>query len=115
LAVGWVATGAVELLPVTSPARLAFSHQRHLAYVTTETGKVHAVDIESRELEWSAAMGSMTDPMVVASKDDSRVAVGGDLKVMLFDAGDGSEIGTQALGELLVDIEILPDDARLLA
>jgi hypothetical protein len=115
LAVGWVATGQVELLPVTSPARLAFSHQRHLAYVTTETGKLHAVDIEARQLEWSANTGKLSDPMVVASKDDSRVAVGGDLTVVLFAADDGSKVASQALGNLLVDIEILPDDARLLA
>lgn len=115
LAVGWTATGKVELLPVTSPARLAFSHQRQVAYVTTESGALHAVRIADRAIEWSAATGAMSDPMVVASKDDRRVAVGSDLEVILFDADDGATIAEKELGSTLVDIEILPDDGRLLA
>ncbi len=114
LAVGWVATGAVDELPVSHPARLAFSKQRRFVYVTTKTGKLQAVDVDARAVAWSATIAGSYDPMVVASQDDSRVAVGVDVTVELFDAGSGAAITSRLLDGPVVDLEVLPDDERLL-
>ncbi|MBW2456801.1 MAG: hypothetical protein JRI68_19950 [Deltaproteobacteria bacterium] len=114
LAVGWVATGAVNELPVNDPARLAFSKQRRFVYVTTQTGQLKAVDVDARAVTWSAAISTSSDALVVSTEDDSRVAVGAGGAVELFDAASGAEIASQLLDNLVVDLEVLPDDERLL-
>jgi hypothetical protein len=114
LAVGWVATGEVQSLPVKSPARLAFSAQRRAVYVTTENGSLMAVDVDARKLLWTAPTGLSVDPMVVASQDDSRIAVGSEKSVLLIDAEDGDIVDESVLSQNVVDLEILPDDQRLL-
>jgi hypothetical protein len=114
LAVGWVGSGAVELLPVESPSRLAFSSQRRMVYVTTELGMLVAVDIDSRSEAWSVTTGLGQDPMVVSSEDDTRIAIGSGTTVRLFEAEAGGDIATKELDSVVVDIEVLPDDERLL-
>jgi hypothetical protein len=115
LAVGWVGTEDVEVLPVTSPARLAFAQGEHVVYVTTELGELHAVDVDELRIDWTAYTGMTVDPKLVASKDGSRVAVGSQRSVSLYAAADGAHVADRELAYDLVDLEILPDDARLLA
>jgi hypothetical protein len=115
LAVGWVGRDDVEILPVTSPARLAFSQESHVVYVTTERGELVAVDVDALAVRWSATTGLSADPMVVASKDGTRIAVGSLQEVALHDARDGAQVASTFLSYPLRDLEILPDDERLLA
>ncbi|MCC6521338.1 MAG: hypothetical protein IT373_01630 [Polyangiaceae bacterium] len=115
LAIGWVATGVVEDLPVVAPARLAFSKERRFVYVTTSTSSVYAVDIDARAVAWSRPVGSTLDPLVVSSTSDTRVAVGGGLVVDLFDAATGEVVASHPLSRPIVDLTVLPDDERLLA
>jgi hypothetical protein len=113
LAMAWVDTGKVELLPVLSPARVAFSDKRSVVYVTTDVGETHAVDVETREAVWSAA--SAPGAMITVAKNDARLAVGAGNTVHLLSAADGARIAELELAEELVDLEILPDDRRLVA
>lgn len=115
LAVGWVASGEVASLGVRSPARLAFSEQRDVVYVTTEKSSLVAVDVGTRETLWSVPTGIAIDPMVVASDDDRRVVVGGQTSVLVYDTDAGQLVAERDLPRGVVDIEVLPDDARLVA
>lgn len=117
LAVGWVESGDVELLPVERPSRVAFSKTRAVIYATTDDGTLHAVDVESGKTEWTAELelaADASDWMVVASKDDARVAIAGGTQVRVFSAEDGKLVAEHGLETAAVDLEILPDDERLL-
>ncbi|MEZ4439564.1 MAG: hypothetical protein R3B72_10775 [Polyangiaceae bacterium] len=115
LALGWVETGAIETLPIYAPARLAFSKSRDVVYVTTELGSLHALDISDRDNLWSVSTGLSDDPMLVVTKDDSRVAVGSSRFVALYDTAAGDPVATTELDRPIVDLELLPDDGRVLA
>jgi hypothetical protein len=111
LAMAWVDTGKVESLPVLAPARLAFSQKRSVVYVTTDGGETHAVDVETGEELWRAE--GIPGAMITASKDDAKVATGLGTEVRVFAAVDGDTVADLDLERDLVDLEILPDDARL--
>lgn len=115
LAVAWIDTGRIETLPVRSPSRVAFSKQRDVVYATSELGQVHAVDLATRSTLWSVDTEMRGDLMVVASKTDGRVAVAGSGRVALFEAESGAGVAEHRLEREVVDLEILPDDERLLA
>jgi hypothetical protein len=112
LAMAWVDTGEVEPLPVQSPARLAFSQKRSVVYVTTDGGEMHAVDVETREDLWRAE--GIPGAMITVAKDDARLAIGNLTEVRVLDAAEGVAIADLELERELVDLEILPDDQRLI-
>lgn len=116
LAIGWTASTKVQDLSVPSPDRLAFAKGRRFAYVTTRLGSVYAVDIDRAAVAWSTH-GLLTqggNSRIVSSQDDERVVVGDGAEVTLLDAATGSEVSSLPV-EGLVDLEILPDDERVLA
>lgn len=120
LAVGWTDTGRVEELPVDGPSRLAFSKIRNVVYVGSTSGpdRVVAVDVERRVVLWSVSFdGADTASLrILSSKDDRFVLVvdadTGFVKVV--DAGSGGIVRTFSHGNRIVDVQILPDDARAL-
>jgi hypothetical protein len=117
LMVGWTATGLVEELPVQDPGRLAFSGQRSVVYVWTLAGDLMAVDVDAAAVRWSTATGvagAVFGGRLEVSADDARVVVGLGLSVVLVDAADGATVAQLALTNTLVDLEILPDDERML-
>ena len=117
LAVGWPATGAVQTLPVTAPTRLAFSRTRPVVYVGSETdSSVHAIDVETREELWRAPIFDAAGATlrIAATADDARVVLSTWDQVVLLDAGTGDELTSLSAGSVVVDLEILPDDARAL-
>lgn len=117
LAVGWVDSGEVEKLPVENPSRVAFSRTRNVIYATTEDGTIHSVNVESGVTYWKADVevpsGSL-DWMIVASKDDKRVAIASGDQVHVYHAKRGMKIVEHALESPVIDLEILPDGDRLL-
>ena len=115
LAVGWVKSGKIEQLPVDKPWRLAFSKQRRVVYVTTQTGSLVALDVDERAVLWSKPIQTVFDPMVVSSRDDERVAVADASQIDLFDTQSGDPVATIPTESHVVDIEVLPDDERLIA
>lgn len=112
LAMAWVDTGKVESLPVDNPARLAFSQKRSVVYVTTDLGETHAVDVETREALWRAE--GVPGALITVASDDSRLAVGAGTEVHVLAAADGASVAELELDQDLVDLEILPDDQRVL-
>ncbi|MCC6557826.1 MAG: hypothetical protein IT372_33180 [Polyangiaceae bacterium] len=117
LAVGWPETGRVESLPVVSPTRLAFSKARPVVYVGSEQdSSVHAIDVESRAELWSAPVfdASGSALRVASTSDDARVVLSTWDQVVLLDSGTGEEITALSAGGTVIDLEILPDDARAL-
>jgi hypothetical protein len=117
LMVGWTDTGVVEALPVQDPGRLAFSRQRSVVYVSTLTGELVAVDVEAAAVRWSTATGvggAVFGGRLEVSADDARVVVGLGRSVVLVDAADGATVAQVALTNTLVDLELLPDNERML-
>jgi hypothetical protein len=109
----WVDTGKVASLPVESPARLAFSQKRSVVYVTTDMGETHAVDVETGKALWQAQ--GVPGAMITVAGDDSRLAVGAGREVHVLAAADGASVAEIELEQDLVDLEILPDDRRVIA
>lgn len=120
LAVGWTGSGEVQSLPVKSPTRLAFSKARPVVYVgtTDSSGRIVAVDVETRSPLWSTPFRTTsTKSFRILSTADDRAVVAADQasgNVTVFDATSGELKRTFHFGGNIVDIQILPDDARAL-
>lgn len=116
LAVGIPATGEVHSLPVTSPTRLAFAKGRPVVYVGSGAdNRVHAVDVQARTTLWTAPLSGWATFMKIAStQDDTRVVATLGSEVLLLDAEDGAKITAVTTERPIVDLDILPDDARAL-
>lgn len=117
LAVGWVATGQVQALPVDSPSRLAFSYQRGVVYVgSASTNEVDAVNVKTRTLLWHSPVDdASTDGLrLEASRDDHFVVASSSYGIQVFDAQTGQERLSQNFDRGVADVEILPDSARVL-
>jgi hypothetical protein len=120
LAVGWTGSGEVQSLPVKSPTRLAFSKTRSVVYVgsTEPSNRVVAVDVEKRASLWSAAFGttSTTDFRILSTADDRAVlavnVVTGAVNVL--DGASGKVLRTLDFRARIADIQILPDDKRIM-
>jgi hypothetical protein len=118
LAIGWPATGRIEVLPVRLPTRLAFAKTRPVVYVgSRDDGMVHAVDVERRLTLWTAPVGD-TDAAsggfrISSSKGDTRVVAASAFEVDLLDAATG-ELVAHHTAASVVDVAMLPDDARAL-
>jgi hypothetical protein len=116
LAVAWVKTGRVEALPVEEPSRLAFAAGRHVVYVSsTKDGAVHAIDVDAGVTLWSTPLGEFLDGFLVVSASDARIAFAATDRLWILDAEDGHVVHDAALDTPPVDLEILPDDERVLA
>jgi len=87
-----------------------------VVYVTTRQGSVYAVDVDHAEVAWSThnVLSRVGDTRIVSSEDDTRVVAGDGSEVTLLDAATGTEVAALPV-EGLVDLEILPDDQRVLA
>jgi DNA-binding beta-propeller fold protein YncE len=120
LAVGWTGSGQVQSLPVTSPTRLAFSKSRSVVYVgsTAPSDRIVAVDVESRSSLWSTPFDTTntTNFRILSTADDRAVVAADEVSgiVSVFDAGSGAPLRSFDFGGRIVDIQILPDDARAL-
>jgi DNA-binding beta-propeller fold protein YncE len=120
LAVGWTDSGAVNTLPVAQASRLAFSTQRNVVYVgsTSPSRRVLAVDVDTRAVLWEVPFdAARTETLrLLSSRDDRFVLLAnadtGVVKVV--NAGTGRVERSFSSGRRIVDIQILPDDARAL-
>ena len=83
--------------------------------MSTTDGKLIAVDVADQKVLWTRQTNLKGNVMIVSSQDDARVAVGVGLRVSVVDAANGSIVSETTLENGLVDLEILPDDSRLLA
>ncbi|MBM4362167.1 MAG: hypothetical protein FJ104_05765, partial [Deltaproteobacteria bacterium] len=120
LAVGWTDTGTVEELPVDEPTRLAFSKTRNVVYVGTTHGTrgVLAIDVERRTVLWGVPFyGADTASLRLLSTKDDRfvlIANADTGTTMVVDAATGAVARTIDHGARIVDVQLLPDDARAL-
>lgn len=117
LAAGWVDTGQIQPLPVDSPSRLAFSHQRSVVYVGSEsTGELDAVDVKAHSVLWHSPVddASTLGLRLEASKDDHFVVAASGSGIQVFDAHTGHEQFRRSFDGGVEDVEILPDSSRVL-
>lgn len=120
LAVGYTGSGEVQSLPVQTPSRLAFSKLRPVVYVgsTSPSERIVAVDVNARTSLWSTTFDSTgASSFRILSTADDRAVVAADVArgtISVFDAASGAIERDYALGGTIVDIQILPDDARAL-
>jgi len=118
LAVGWPASGTLEKLPVTLPTRLAFSKTRTVVYVASASdGSLHAIDVRAKEELWKTPIDDTSEfsLRLAPSKDDTRLAAAWGDHITLIDAKTGTPIHEETLPSPVVDLAILPDDARAIA
>ncbi len=117
LAVGWVDTGQIQPLPVDSPSRLAFSYQRGVVYVGSQSsGEVDAVNVKTHSLLWHSPVDDASTERLrlEVSKDDHFVVAANTFGIQVFDAQTGQERLSKTFDGGIVDVEILPDSARVL-
>jgi DNA-binding beta-propeller fold protein YncE len=115
LAVGWPATGLVQPLPVSGPTRLAFAKGRPVVYVgSSSDSNIHAIDVQQRTALWKSPISSASWMRIGSTADDTRVVASSLGEVWLIDAATGERIKSFPTGRPIVDLEILPDDARAL-
>lgn len=117
LAVGWVASGKIEDLPVSDPSRLAFSKQRSVVYVGSDASdELLAVDVGQKQVLWRAPIDqAKTDELKLsASASDAYVVASSLTRVQTFDAKTGVSAGSFEIAGGIVDVEILPDSKRVL-
>lgn len=115
LIVGWPETGATKKLPVSKPFRLAFSKKRSYLYVSSHYagGRVSAIDIARSEVAWHH-YSSEGPGLIASTKDDNRVISASGRTLYVIDALTGTRLQAHKFPQPIVDIEILPDDKRLL-
>ncbi len=117
LGVGWVDSGAIDTLPVSTPSRLAFAKTRSVVYVGSEAdGEIDAVDVPRHRVLWHAAVAdASTDGLRLASSLDDKVVLAANAHhVSVLDASDGRTLAGLDLPDGFVDMEILPDSSRAL-
>lgn len=117
LAAGWVASGAIDALPVSSPSRLAFAKTRSVVYVGSEAGSdIVAVDVPAHRALWHAPIedATTTGLRLASSPDDHSVLAANAHRVTVLDAADGHARTSLDLPDGFVDMEILPDSSRAL-
>lgn len=117
LAVGWVDSGAIDALPVSTPSRLAFAKTRSVVYVGSEADEdIEAVDVPAHRVLWRAPIAdASTDGLRIASSNDDAVLLAANAHhVTVLDARDGHSRGALDLPDGFVDMEILPDSSRAL-
>jgi hypothetical protein len=115
LAVVWTDTGLVQELPVRLPSRLGFAKSRHVVYVSsTFDGSLHAIDVASAETLWTTPLDEHTDGFLAVTRDDTRLAFAASDTLWVLDAGDGKVEHMLALERPPVDLEVLPDDRRII-
>ena len=117
LAVGWVDTGQIQPLPVDSPSRLAFSNQRSVVYVGSESsGEVDAVDVKAHSVLWHSPVddASTNGLRLESSKDDRFVVAASAHRVQILDATSGHERLSRYFDSGVADVELLPDSSRAL-
>lgn len=116
LAVAWTKSGVVEVLPVALPSRLAFAQAAHVVYVSsTFDGAVHAIDVDAGETLWAAPVGALDDGFLAVTEDDAHVAFAASRTLWVLEGKDGHVVKKVALESPVVDLEILPDERRVLA
>lgn len=118
LLVGWPGAARVDELSLRAPTKLAFSRQRTVVYVGSALDdRLHAVDVAFDEELWSApvgAAGKLTTTLVDVARDDSRVLVTTGAHLTILDAQTGAVIKSHDFAQPVVDLQILPGDARAL-
>jgi DNA-binding beta-propeller fold protein YncE len=115
LMVGWPSSGSVKQLSIASPTKVAFSKQRTVVYVASaDDSRLHAVDVALDVDLWSVPLGviSPQNVLVDASADDKHLVISASDHLTVVDAQTGHVVKTEALTKPIVDLRVLPDDAR---